>query len=32
MTGKLKLIDTEANKTLFNKPVNIGIMPLMTPW
>lgn len=31
MTGKLKLIDTEANKTLFNKPVNIGIMPLMTP-
>lgn len=32
MTGKLKLSDTEANKTLFNKPVNIGIMPLMTPW
>ena len=32
MTGKLKLIDTELNKTLFNKPVNIGIMPLMTPW
>ena len=32
MTGKLKLVDTEANKTLFNKPVNIGIMPLMTPW
>jgi DNA-directed RNA polymerase subunit beta len=32
MTWKLKLIDTEVNKTLFNKPVNIGIMPLMTPW
>jgi len=32
ITGKIKLIDRETNKTLFSKSANIGIMPLMTPY
>ena len=30
ISGKLKLVDSETKKVLFNKPVNIGILPLMT--
>jgi DNA-directed RNA polymerase subunit beta len=32
ITGKIKLVDEENNKTLFSKRANIGIMPLMTPY
>lgn len=30
ISGKLKLHDSETKKVLFNKQVNIGILPLMT--
>ena len=32
ISGKMKLLDTETNKILFNKRINIGILPLMTKW
>ena len=32
ISGKLKLHDSESKKVLFNKQVNIGILPLMTKW
>ncbi len=32
ISGKLKLHDSETNKVLFNKQVNIWILPLMTKW
>jgi len=32
ISGKLKLHDSETKKVLFNKQVNIGILPLMTKW
>jgi DNA-directed RNA polymerase subunit beta len=28
----MKLVDSETNKVLFNKRINIGILPLMTKW
>ena len=30
ITGKIKLVDTTTQKTLFSKRANIGILPLMT--
>lgn len=32
ISGKMKLLDTETNKVIFNKRINIGILPLMTKW
>ncbi len=32
ISGKMKLVDSETNKVLFNKRINIGILPLMTKW
>jgi len=32
VSGKLKLYDQETKTTLFNKRINIGILPLMTRW
>jgi DNA-directed RNA polymerase subunit beta len=32
ISGKMKLYDQETKTTLFNKRVNIGILPLMTKW
>lgn len=32
VSGKMKLVDNESKKMLFNKRVNIGILPLMTKW
>ncbi|USN54073.1 MAG: hypothetical protein H6765_05730 [Candidatus Peribacteria bacterium] len=32
ISGKMKLVDSETNKILFNKRINIGILPLMTKW
>lgn len=32
ITGKITLKDNELNKNLFTKKINIGIMPLMTPY
>lgn len=32
ISGKMKLVDSESNKVLFNKRINIGILPLMTKW
>lgn len=32
ISWKMKLTDTETNKVLFNKRINIWILPLMTKW
>src|SRR5690606_33308737 len=32
ISGKMKLYDNETKKVLFNKRINIGILPLMTQW
>lgn len=32
ISGKMKLVDNENKKVLFNKRINIGILPLMTKW
>jgi len=32
ISGKMKLTDTETSKVLFNKRINIWILPLMTKW
>jgi len=32
VSGKMRLVDNESKKVLFNKRVNIGILPLMTKW
>jgi DNA-directed RNA polymerase subunit beta len=32
ISGKMKLYDQETKTTLFNKRINIGILPLMTQW
>lgn len=32
ISGKMKLYDNETKKVLFNKRINIGILPLMTKW
>ncbi len=32
ISGRLKLHDSETKKVMFNKQVNIGILPLMTKW
>lgn len=32
ISGKLKLTDNDTKKVLFNKRINIGILPLMTKW
>jgi DNA-directed RNA polymerase beta subunit len=32
VSARLKLVDNESNKKLFDKRVNIGILPLMTKW
>jgi DNA-directed RNA polymerase subunit beta len=32
ISGKMKLVDNESNKILFNKRINIWILPLMTKW
>jgi len=32
ISGKMKLYDQETKTTLFNKRINIGILPLMTKW
>lgn len=32
ISGRMKLHDAETDKILFNKRINIGILPLMTQW